>query len=185
MEDNYILQLFLTRSEQAVTELDRKYGRLCRRISFNILNNMEDVEECLNDTYLGVWNSIPPNMPDSLRPYVCRIARNTALKKYRYEHAGKRSCMHELPLEELEGYITGSASVEDTVRLHELTKMIEKFLDSLDEENRVIFVRRYWLMEPVKDIAAALNVSERNASMKLWRIRKKLKQYLVKEGVFL
>lgn len=185
MEDTYILQLFLSRSEQAVTELDKKYGRLCRRISFNILNNTEDVEECLNDTYLGVWNSIPPNMPDSLMPYVCRIARNTALKKYRYEHADKRSCMHGLPLEELEGCISCSESVEDTVRLHELTKTIESFLDSLDEENRIMFVRRYWLMEPVKDIAGAFNISERHASMKLWRIKKKLEKCLVKEGVFL
>ena len=179
MEDQRIVELFFARSEQAVVELDKKYGNLLFRISDNILHSDEDAAECVNDAYLGVWNAIPPARPNPLCAFVCRIARNLSLKKYRERTAQKRG--PALPLEELANCIPTS-SAEEAVSARELGRTICRFLEGLDQESRVLFLRRYWFSDPVKDIALRLGVSENAVSARLRRLRVRLQQYLQEEG---
>lgn len=185
MKDGEIIELFFLRSERAISELDLKYGRICRRIAFNILNNLEDAEECTNDTYLGIWNSIPPESPDPLAAYVFKTAKNSALKKYRYNTAKKRNSHYDISLSELEDYIPVAEMKARTCSEEELKEALESFLDSLDKKSRVMFVKRYWYSEPVKDIAEEFGITENHAAVKLSRIRNKLKAYLEKKGVML
>lgn len=185
MKDGEIIELFFLRSERAISELDLKYGRICRRIAFNILNNLEDAEECTNDTYLGIWNSIPPESPDPLAAYVFKTAKNSALKKYRYNTAKKRNSHYDISLSELEDYIPVAEMKAGTCGEEELKEALESFLDSLDKKSRVMFVKRYWYSEPVKDIAEEFGITENHAAVKLSRIRNKLKAYLEKKGVML
>lgn len=131
MEDSKIIELFFERSEQAIAELSYKYGGVCRKIAFNILNNLQDVEECVNDTYLGEWNSIPPQNPNPLVTYICKITRNIALKKYRYNTAKRRNGFYDISLSELEECIPSVPQDISSCTEEELTKTIEKFLDTL------------------------------------------------------
>ena len=126
MDDSKIIELFYERSEQAIVELSKKYGDTCHKIAVNILKNDSDAEECVNDTYLGVWNSIPPNHPDSLSAYVCRIARNLSLKRYQYNTASKRNSVYDTSMEELEEYIASLKDVESEIESQQLTKTIEQ-----------------------------------------------------------
>ena len=144
MEDSQIIALFYERSEQAIEELDRKYGAAVRKTAANILNDRQDEEECANDTWLGVWNTIPPQDPRPLKSYVCRIARNLAVKKYHARTAQKRSGGYELVLDELAECIPASTDVEDEYTARELSAAISRFLDTLCYEDRFCFVRRYW-----------------------------------------
>lgn len=183
MEDSRIIELFFARSERAITELSLKYGGICRKVAFHILNNSQDVEECVNDAYLGVWNSIPPERPDPLVTYVCRITRNLALKKYRYNAAQKRNSFYDMSLSELEECIPAAGQEPASCSEEDLTRMIEAFLDSMDKKSRIMFVKRYWYAEPVKAIAEEFGMTENHAAVKLLRIRGKLKDYLEKRGV--
>jgi len=178
MEDNKIIDLFFQRSESAIAQLAEKYGKLCLKIAQNILNNTSDAEECLNDTYLGVWNSIPPNHPESLSAYVCKIARNLSLKRYSYNTASKRNSNYEVALDELEDCIASLKTVEDEVAEHTLTKDIEQFLDTLNETDRVIFMRRYYFSDSYADIAKQTGLTEKNVSVRLTRLRSKMRDYL-------
>lgn len=179
MDDNGIIELFWSRSEQAITELAEKYGNLCRKVSFNILHNYEDSEECVNDTYLGVWNTIPPQKPNPLMPYVIRIAKNLSINRYIYNKAEKRNSSLDLCFEELKDCLpTVDVSSSD----EELKYIIENFLDSLSYESRVMFVRRYWSAESLKEIAADMGISENSVAVRIHRTRNKLKNYLEKEG---
>lgn len=178
MEDNKIIELFFQRSENAITQLAEKYGRLCLKVAQNILNNASDAEECLNDTYLGVWNSIPPNHPESLSAYVCKIARNLSLKRYSYNTASKRNSNYDVALDELEDTLASFKSVEDEAEERALTKDIEQFLDSLNETDRVIFMRRYYFSDSYADIAQMTGLTEKNVSVRLTRLRSKMKDYL-------
>lgn len=178
MEDNKIIELFFQRSESAIAQLAQKYGKLCLKIANNILNNTSDAEECLNDTFLGVWNSIPPNHPESLSAYVCKIARNLSLKRYSYNTASKRNSVYDVALDELEDCIASFKSVEDEAAQNQLTKDIEQFLDTLNETDRVIFMRRYYFSDSYADIASATNLTEKNVSVRLTRLRSKMKDYL-------
>ena len=182
MEDECIVDLFYARSEQAVTELSAKYGAICSRIAKNILNNALDAEECVNDAYLAAWNTIPPSRPHPLLTYVCRIVRNLSIMKYHRNTAAKRNSVYDAALEELEACIPSGASVEDELSAKELTCLIDRFLETLKREDRILFVRRYWYSDPIGEIAARMNLSENNVSVRLWRIREKLRQYLKKEG---
>lgn len=181
MEDRKIIELFLMRSELAIQSLAAKYERLLHKISFQILHNDEDVAECINDTYLGVWNAIPPKEPNPLSAFVCKIARNVSLNKYRSNTAGKRNASMEVSLEELERSIQ-TPSAEEEWSAKELGEQINRFLHTLDVKNRVLFVRRYWFADSVKEIAADLHMSENLVSVRLKRIRKQLQQYLEQEG---
>ena len=171
IEDEKIIDLFFNRSEKAIQELDIKYGKVCHKLSYNILNNKQDAEECVNDAYLGAWNAIPPTRPNPLEIY------------WRKE-AVKRSGHYKIALEEIEGYITDQKTVEDEIEARELARIIEEFLDTLTVENRVIFMRRYWFADSYKDIAELVGISEKNISVRLTRIREKMKQYLIEREVF-
>lgn len=182
MEDSRIIELFYARSEQAIKELSKKYGALCTHVARNILNSRQDAEECVNDAYLGVWNTIPPENPNPLRTYICRIVRNLSIMRYHSNTAKKRNSYYDAALDELEDCITSVSSVEDEISVRELSRLLDAFLDNLDVENRVIFVRRYWYSDSVSEIAERLGVSSNNISVRLSRIRSKLKKFLEKEG---
>lgn len=182
LRDEDILALYFERSENAIRETERKYGRLCRKISFGILRDDRDREETVSDTWMTLWNTIPPKKPESFKAYVCRVVKNLALKRYEYEHAGKRQSNYEASLEELEECIDVGEGVEEHVLEQELTGSINRFLADLPKEKRIMFLRRYWFMDPVKDIAKDYHISQKNASMRLARMRKELRNYLVREG---
>ena len=185
MEDSRILELYWERSEEAITETQTKYGRYCHRIAKNILNSDEDAEECVNDSYLGVWNAIPPTRPNPLLTYVLKIVRNMSLNRYHKNHAQKRDSSYDLAVEELENVLAASESVEANLETAEITAAIESFLEEQKPLNRVIFVRRYWFYDSYMQIAKRTGLSEKNVSVKLTRMREKLKDYLEERGIFL
>ncbi len=185
LEDDKIIALFFARDQQAIRELDQKYGKICRTFSYNIVNNIRDAEECVNDAYLGAWNAIPPTKPNPLLSYLVKIVRNISLKQYWRQEAAKRGGGYTVALEEIENCVAGGNTAEDEIEVRELAHMIEDFLDRLTAENRVIFMRRYWFSDHYEDIARLVGLSEKNVSVRLTRIRKKLKQYLIEKGVFL
>lgn len=184
MEDRRIIELFYERSEQAVFELSEKYGKLCLKIAQNILGDPRDAEECVNEAYLGVWNSIPPQTPDQLSAYLCRIVRNTALKRYRANTAAKRNSAFDLSYEELEDCIPVN-TIEDVEEAQELSEAIDRFLETLDPVNRAVFMRRYWFFDTISDIAEAFGITEHNVNVRLSRTRNKMRRFLKKEGIWL
>lgn len=185
MEDEKIIELFFERSEQGIRELDIKYGKACHRLSNNIVNNRQDAEECVNDAYLGAWNTIPPARPKPLLTYILKIVRNSSLKSYYRREAAKRSSRCTAVFEEIEACIAGPDTVEAELEARELARIIEDFLDTLSVENRVIFMRRYWFLDNYKEIAGAVGLSEKNVSVRLTRIRAGMKRYLAEREVFL
>ena len=184
MEDTRIIELFFERDQQAIQELDTKYGKVCHKLSYNIVNNRYDAEECVNDALLGAWNSIPPRSPDPLRAYVCRIVRNLSLKKLRANSALKRSSRFEVSLSELEDCISAN-SLDEQLAAGELSAQINAFLAALRRDDRVMFVRRYWFAQPLSEIADAFGTTENNVSVRLGRIRRKLHTYLERKEVTL
>lgn len=184
MEDEKIIEMFFERSEQSIRELDIKYGKVCRKLSYNIVNSRQDAEECVNDAYLGAWNAIPPVKPDPLLTYICKIVRNISLKIYYKKEAAKRNSTYTIVMEEIEACIAGPDTVEAEIEAKELARIIESFLDTLTAENRVIFMRRYWFSDSCKDIAGFVGLSEKNISIQLTRIRQKMKSYLAEREVF-
>ena len=185
MTDERIIELFFERSEQAIRSLDEKYGRVCHSVSYNVLGNWQDAEECVNDAYLGTWNAIPPARPNPLLAFVCRIVRNLSLKRYEQNTAVKRNGIYDIALEELEEALASPVLPGEETEARELTATIEAFLDSLSKENRVIFLRRYWFSDPYADIARRVGLTEKNVSVRLTRIRKELRKYLTERGVFI
>ena len=183
LEDSKIISLFYERSEQAIAELERKYGAAVRKTAANILSSRQDVEECANDTYLGVWNSIPPQKPNSLMAYVCKIARNLAAWKYHHNTAIKRNGQYDLVLDELEECIPSRVNVETEYEEKELSAAIVRFLDTLSYEDRFCFLRRYWYADAVSDIAAMTHSSSHRISVRLFRTRERLHRYLKEEGL--
>ena len=183
MEDEKIVELFFERSERGIQELDNKYGKYCFNLSYNIVNNRQDAEECVNDAYLGAWNAIPPARPNPLLTYICKIVRNISLKTYYRKGADKRSGRYTVAMEEIEAFIAAPDTVEAAIEAKELARIIEGFLDTLTLENRVIFMRRYWFADSGKDIAALVGLTEKNISVRLTRIREKMRQYLIDREV--
>jgi RNA polymerase sigma-70 factor (ECF subfamily) len=182
MQDNEIVDLYWAREEKAITETGVKYGAYCRKIAMNIVENTEDSEECVNDTYLSAWNSMPEERPDLLAPFLATITRNHALTLYRKSHSQKRGAGQTvLALEELLE-VADSSSTEDIVDLSLLSGHINSFLEGLDREDRIAFVRRYFYVDPLSEIAAKLSMSEPAVKSLLFRLRAKLKTYLIKEG---
>lgn len=177
MDDKQIIRLFFERSEQAITELSQKYGDLCMKIARRILNDHQDAEECVNDAYFGAWNSIPPQSPDPLRAYICRIVRNRSLKKLRTNSAIKRGSQFEVSLSELEDCIPDN-SLDEQLAVNELSAQINAFLAVLPKDDRLMFVKRYWFSESISELADAFGITENNVSVRLSRIRGKLHQYL-------
>lgn len=185
MNDEKIIELFFGRSEQAIKELDEKYGRVCYSVSYNILNNQQDAEECVNDAYLGTWNAIPPAKPNPLLAFICKIVRNISLKRYEQNTAIKRNSHYDVAMEELEDCLASSTTIEEELEERKLTEIIESFLDSLSKENRVIFLRRYWFSDGYADIARQVGMTKKNVSVRLTRIRKELRKYLLEREVIL
>ncbi len=185
MDDERIIELLFLRSEQAIQELEVKYGKTCRRLSYGIVNSEQDAEECVNDAYLGVWNAIPPARPAPLLTFVLKIVRNISLNRYWKTEADKRSARYTVALAEMDDCIADSKTIEAELDAKELARIIETFLDTLSRENRVIFMRRYWFADSCREISELTGFSEKNITVRLSRIRKKLKDYLTEREVFL
>ncbi len=181
LEDKKIVQLLFERAENAISELNIRFGRQLYRIACNILENTQDAEECTNDTYLALWNAIPPVSPEPLAPYVYRTGRNIALKRLHRETAQKRNSRYDVSLEELSDCLPGE-NVEQTMDAKELGRAIDRFLDLKSRENSYIFLRRYWFGDDVKEIAKELQMQENAVFVRLNRMRSSLKEYLKKEG---
>ncbi len=182
-EDEKIIQLFFERSEQAIRELNIKYGNVCNRLSYNIVNDKQDAEECVNDAYLSAWNAIPPAQPNPLLSYICKIVRNISLKLYYRKTAVKRNGAYTIAMEEIEACIAAPNTVEEEIEAKELAHIIENFLETLTVENRVIFMRRYWFSDSCRDIARRVGLTEKNISVRLTRIRRKMKEFLIEREV--
>lgn len=182
MEDAAIISLFHERSEQAIAELDRACGPLCRQIARNILGSEADAEECVQDAYLAIWKAIPPESPAPLRPWVCKVTRNLALKRYHENTAQKRCSRYDAALEELEAVLPAAVTAEDALLEKELAGHINGFLSGLDRESRALFLRRYWYGDGVEELAKDLGLRPNTISVRLSRIRGKLKHYLKEEG---
>lgn len=181
MEDEEIIDLYWKRQEKAIYETDKKYGKYCNTISFNILQNEEESKECVNDTYLKTWNSIPPQRPNILKLYIGKITRNLAINQYRKKKAQKRDYTLEIALEELNECISSNI-VEKEIDNNELVNVLNNFLSTLSQDKRKIFLERYWYLYSIKEISLKNKISESNTKTILSRIRKQLKTYL-KEGV--
>lgn len=183
MEDSRIIELFFERSDNAIDELSKKYGGICLNVAMNILHNYQDAEECVNDSYLGVWNTIPPQRPNYLLGFVCRIVRNISITRYKRNAAVKRKGNYDLCVEEWKDYIASTKTVEDELSEEELSVYIDEFLDSLSKMNRMIFVRRFWYLDSYEDIARVSGLNEGAVRTRLSRTKAGLKKYLEKKGV--
>ena len=182
MQDFEIVDLYWAREEKAIQETGIKYGAYCRKIAYNIVASDEDSEECVNDTYLSAWNTMPEERPSLLAPYLAAIVRNHALTLYRKQHSKKRGSGNtELALDELLD-VAGSSTTEEEVDMSLLSQHINRFLEGLEEKDRIVFVRRYFYVDPLSDMAARLSMSESALKSLLFRLRQKLKNYLVQEG---
>ncbi len=181
MEDRRIIALLFARAERAIDELAKQYGKRLRNLAMNILGSHRDAEECENDTYLAVWNTVPPKKPNPLSGYVYGIGRNIALDRYKHLTAEKRDGRYDVSMEELEGCIPAPA-LEQQVEARELGAAINRYLAMLNPDNRAIFLRRYWFGDPVREIARDFTLTENAVSVRLGRMRSRLHAHLVKEG---
>ena len=178
MTDREIVSLLFARSERALACLREQYGRLCRRIAMNILHSEQDAEECENDAYLTVWQTVPPADPDPLMPYLAKIVRNLALDRYRYNHAARRYAGAEELLDELADVVTDTDEAERAA----LAAAIDRFLAASKADDRRMFVRRYWYGDSVEAIAAQYGIPENRVSVRLYRMRGQLRRALEDEG---
>ena len=182
MEDQQIVDLYWARSEAAISETDKKYGRYCHYIAHQILCSDEDSKEVVNDTYLKTWNTVPPRRPDWLKPYVGMISRQLALNTYEAQHSKKHGGQVPLVLDELSECVPDQDSGADLGESVALSDALSRFLWALPQRTRNIFVRRYFYMSPVAEIAKDYQMKESNVTMHLLRTRRKLEQFLRKEG---
>ena len=180
MEDHKLLELLFDRSSDAIRALQQRFGRRLYRTALNILGSAQDAEEAVNDTYLAIWNAIPPERPDPLEGYVHRTGRNIALNRLRRQTAQKRFCGYDCSLDELADTL-GSSCLEEELDARLLGQAIDRFLDTIPKTSRILFLRRYWFGDQVRQIAKDLGMSENTVSVRLTRIRSALKDYLIKE----
>ena len=182
MKDSQIVDLYWQRDETAISETEAKYGRFCFSIANNILHDDEDAKECVNDTYLGAWNAMPPHRPEMLSTFLGKITRRLSLKKWRDRSADKRGGGSvALSMEELEECIPSRQSADDSIAVAELTNIINEFLETLPVEERRVFLRRYWYFDSISDISARFGFGESKVKMMLKRTRDKLLVRLQKE----
>lgn len=185
MDDKEIVELFLCRKEAAITETHKKYGRYCFAIANRILGNREDSDECVNDTYVGAWNAIPPHQPKILQTFLGKITRRLSVKKLRARCAEKRGGGEAMAaLDELAECIPSADNIESEVQANELTRAINDFLGVLPDAERRIFVCRYWYCDRIKDISRSFGFSQSKVKMTLKRTREKLLAHLRKEELF-
>ena len=183
MDDNQIIELFFDRSETALEAASKKYGGICRHIATNLLGSSQDAEECVNDTYHALWNTIPPARPNPLVSYIARITRNLALKKRSYITAAKRSVV-TVPLDELSGCLSQGPTPQQILEARELTQLLDRFLDTLDQDNRAMFLRRYWFFDSIEVIARGFGISQSAVKSRLFRMREQLKVYLKEAQIY-
>lgn len=184
VDDEAIIELYFARSEQAIQETDAKYGPACRALSRQIVGDRRDAEECVNDAYLGAWNAIPPARPRPLLMFLCKLVRSISISRWWTNTAQKRAGAGDVPLDELAECLPSAASMEDAVETEELTRLLDRFLEGLSREDRVIFLRRYWFCDPYVLITERTGLTEKNVSVRLARVRKRLRDYLTEQGVF-
>ncbi len=183
MEDSQIIELYWLRDESAIPATSEKYGGYCRRIALNILESREDAEECLNDTYLGAWNSMPPHRPDILRAFLGKITRDLSVSRYRRNRAAKRGGgAADAVIGELGDCVSGRESVAEEAERSQLISEINSFLANISERKRDIFILRYWYADSVGSIAKRFGMSENSVSVTLNRLRKSLRDYLIERG---
>ena len=185
MEDQKIIALYHNRDESAIRETERKYGTFCRTIAANILSIREDAEECVNDTWHAAWTKMPPELPHSLKAFLGRITRNLSISRFRANHAQKRYNGMELMLSELEECVPSAVSVEQTVAQKELGEQISDWLETLPEDDRILFIRRYWYGEMVRELAKEWKCTENQIAQRMRWMRGRLKTYLEAKGVIL
>ena len=184
MDDNQIIDLYWARSENAISETADKYGKYCHYIAYNILFNDEDSEECVNDTYLKAWGVIPPQRPNRLSTFLGKITRNLALDRYKYNSREKRgNGQMPLVLDEIAECVSAADNTEHIIDDMVLLDCFNRFLAALPTETCNIFMRRYWFLSSIKEIAADFSISESKVKMTLLRARNELKQLLMKEGI--
>lgn len=183
MDDSKIVELYWDRSENAIEETQKKYGRYCYYIAYGILSDAQDAEECVNDTYNSSWNSIPPKKPTNLRGFLGSVTRNIALDRYDYNNAKKRSGKLETAIEEFGEILpNGENDAVDELALREL---VNGFLSSLDKKSRIVFMQRYWYVCSIKEISVSMHMSENSVKVSLHRTRNKFREYLKKESIFI
>ena len=183
MEDSRIIELYWERDERAISQTEKKYGKYCHSIAMGILRNELDAEECVSDTYLRVWEAIPPHRPERLPSFIGRITRNVSINRYIRDRAQKRNGFTEVIFDEVAEIVPDPESAADAMDDRIISDAINAFLATLPKRTRIIFVRRYWYMSTVADIADALGLSESNVKVTLLRTRKKLRAHLLKEGI--
>ncbi len=182
MEDNEIIRLYHERDENAIAQTDLAHGAFCRGLAFHLLSNREDVEECVNDTWMAAWTRMPPDWPMSLRAFLGRITRNLSISRFRKNKAIKRHAGIEVMLSELEECVPDSA-VELQIEQKLLSEIISRWLDSLDGEDRALFIRRYWYADTVRELAGECGVTANQMAKRMQRLRESLRQALQREGV--
>jgi len=185
MNDAQIIELYWQRSEQAISASDNQYGRFCRRIAMNILNNAEDSEECVNDTWHRAWDNMPPQKPNILSAFFGRITRNLSLSRFRLNHAQKRYDGMTLLLSELEDCIPSKGSIEQETEERYLAEVISDWLASIPRDDRILFVRRYWFGDMLKDLAKECGTNQNQMAQRVYRLRNALKSKLEQEGISL
>lgn len=183
MEDEKIIDLFFARSEEAIRRTKEKYGPACMHLLRNLLLNEQDAEECVNDAYLALWNTIPPQRPALLLTYLLKIARNQGLRRITYYNAQRRDDRQVLAFEELEACIPASDSVEELLDRKLLEEEIEHFLWTLPRTDRQLFLRRYWFCDSVEELAKLFGWSKSKVKSKLYYLRNRLRMHLIKEGI--
>lgn len=184
LEDNKIVDLYWERKESAINETANKYFKYCYSISFNILHNSEDAEECVNDTFFSAWKTIPPNRPSCLAVFLGKITRNHSLDKYKKHTAKKRGFGQiELALFELNECVPSKSNVEQEIEEKALVELLNSFLENLPKQKRIMFIQRYWYLMPISAIAECSNESESKVKSTLFRTRNLLKAFLEKEGI--
>ena len=183
MDDQSIVELYLQRDENAIKESRNKYEAYCYRIAMNILSVAEDVEECINDTWISVWNRIPPVIPKSLKAFLGKLVRDISLSRYRAVHAKKRYNGIELILDELAECIPSEQDIQKSLEQKELSETVNGWLDSLPQEDRVLFVKRYYYGETVKQLSEMQSCTENQMAQKMMKLRNKLKAHLLSGGV--
>lgn len=183
MDDFQIMELYWQRSEEAIVQTEEKYGPYCYAIARNILETPQDTQECINDTWLAAWNAMPPRRPKILATFLGKITRNLSLDRWRSLHRQKRGGGEvALALEELEGCLSSGDTPEDQLQRKELSQAINAFLATLPQSERQVFLCRYWYLDPIGQISRYTGFSQSKIASMLHRTRKKLAEYLEKEG---
>ncbi len=186
MKDEMIVEMYWRRDERAIEESDKKYGQPLFRLAYNILSDAEDSKECLNDTYLRAWSSIPPNRPHVLYPYLSKLVRQTSIDLFRRKSRKKRvTSQYTQSLSELEECVSKGDELQENFDEKILIEMINRWLKTLTPEARIIFLRRYYFMDSIKELSMYCGLSESKIKSRLFRLRGSLKKYLEREGYYL